>query len=409
MFIHRLLTDALLRGLHRSPAILITGARQTGKSTLAKHLTEKKGYTYITFDDLGYLAAAKEDPMGFIDGIEKPVILDEVQRIPHIFLPIKKDIDEHREAGRYILTGSANPLLIPRLGESLAGRMEHYTLYPFSMGELLGTPEKFIDSAFKGDISVFNAEKIGKEELVERMVIGGFPPVQGNDLEGRRKWFQGYISAIIERDVKDFANIRGLTQFPALLTIIASRAGGLSNVAELSRASGITLKTLHRYMLLLRAFFLTLELKPWHADVGTTLVKSPKLYLVDTGLLAYCRKVNAENILTNNELMGTFFENFVVTELLKQVGWSKKFVELYHYRTPYGVEVDVILQDESGNVVGIEIKSSNTADRSMFRGLKHVKKKLGDRFVQGIVIYTGSEKIPFGKDFVALPVTSLWL
>ena len=409
MFIHRLLTDAILRGLKRSPAVLLTGARQTGKSTLAKQITKQKGYTYITFDDLGYLAAAKSDPMGFIDGIDKPVILDEVQRVPHIFLPIKKDIDENRKPGRYILTGSANPLLIPRLGDSLAGRMEYYKLYPFSMGELLGTPEQFIDKAFKGDPRAFEVGFMSREELVERMIVGGFPLVQGQDDEGRRKWFQGYITAIIERDIKDYAHIDGLTQFPALLTLLASRVGGLSNVAEISRASRIKLKTLHRYMQLLKAFYLILELRPWHADIGTTLVKSPKLYMVDTGLLAHCRKVNAEKILTNNELMGTFFENFVIIELLKQAGWSKRYVELYHYRTTYGVEVDVVLQDQTGNVVGIEVKSGSTVESGMFSGLKHLKKKMGDRFVQGIVIYTGSEKIPFGKDLVALPVASLWL
>ena len=287
--------------------------------------------------------------------------------------------------------------------------METYKLYPFSLGELLGTPEKFIDKAFEGDARLFKTEPIEREELVRRMVVGGFPPVQDLDEEGRRYWFNGYITAIIERDVKDYAALEGLAEFPGLLTHIASRAGGLSNTAELSRISGIKVATLHRYMQLLRAFFLVYELRTWNFKTGATMVKSPKLYLVDTGLLANRLGANVERVLSSKNLMDSFFENFVITEILKQTGWSKRFVSLYHYRTVSGVEVDLILQDEAGQVVGIEIKSGHTLYGSEFAGLRELKKRLGRRFVQGIVIYTGTEKIPFGEDLIALPVSSLWL
>ncbi len=412
----RNIQQKLEEAIGRSPVVLLTGARQTGKTTLVKEMGKEKGYGYVTFDDVQIFSAAKDNPVGFIKELPKPIILDEVQRIPELFLTIKKDVDENRIAGRYILTGSANPLLIPRLGDSLAGRMEIYSLLPLSQGEKRGIKELFIEKVFAKD-TIFGetykahlsqASERSKEQLYKEILIGGYPLVQGVDYSGRDAWFSSYITTLLHRDVQDLSNVTGLTEFPKLLHVLATRVGGLLNTAELSRATGIPATTLARYLSILQILFIVLYQQPWFSNLGKRLLKAPKLFLIDTGLLTSLLKIDVDRALADGNLMGNIFENFIMDELRKQLTWSTKSATLYYLRTTSGIEVDGILEDPSGGIVGIEIKASETITPHDFKGLRYLQEEVGSKFVRGIVIYTGSAYVPFGDRLLAIPAHALW-
>lgn len=405
-FIERNISEKLKKGLKRSPVVLLTGARQTGKTTLVKKLS--KDYSYITFDDIRYLSAAKNDPVGFISNLETPAILDEIQRAPELLLQIKKVVDEDRKPGMFILTGSANPLLIPKLGDSLAGRMEIIELYPLSQGEIEGKKENFIDNLFSHTFNKTKTVSYSNKDLCNKLVIGGYPPVQHFDNEDLAAWFNSYLITILQRDVQDLAKIEGLTQLPNLLSLIATRSSTLLNVAELSRSSGISSTTLHRYLTLLKSLYMVTSLQPWSTNLSKRLVKSPKIYLMDTGILLYLLRANTNKLLTDKNLFGKTIENFVITELLKQASWSQLDIKIFGYRTQTGIEVDAILEDNSGRIIGIEIKGNETVSSNDFKGLKHLHETVGDNFINGIVLYTGKEIIPFGKNLWAIPVNYLW-
>jgi uncharacterized protein len=404
----RSITAKLEKSLTRSPIVLLTGARQTGKTTLVKEIGQKKGYYYVTFDDLRFLSLAQSDPIGFITSLPKPVILDVVQRAPDIFLTIKKDIDENRIPGRYLLTGSANPLMIPRLSDAFVGRMEVLTLYPFSQGELHNHTDQFIDAAFSKEKPAMRFEMITKKELLHRIIIGGYPLVQNVDSATREAWINSYITTILERDMKDLAQISGLAEFPNLLRLLAVRAGNLLNTAELSRFSGISATTLSRYLALLQALFIVHFQQPWYANLSKRLVRAPKTYFVDSGILFFLLGINIDRFSFDPQLMGGILENFVLEELRKQATWCNTRVQLYHFRSVDGIEVDILMEDAAGNIVGIEIKSSETVMPDDFKGLRYLQEQLGKKFVRGYVFYTGNEHIPFSPHLYALPISALW-
>ncbi len=406
----RNLHDKLKNMLSWSPVVLLTGARQTGKTTLIKSLC-KEEYTYVTFDDLTALALAKNNPMGFIAGLKKPVILDEIQRVPELFLAIKKDVDKNRHKGRYILTGSANPLLIPQVGDSLTGRIEIAELLPFSQGELLGVKETFIDTLFKGIIPTTTLQE-STPTLFHKIFIGGYPVVvteQEFGYERIESWFASYVTTLIQRDIKDLAHISGITELPLLLKLLAARAGNLLNVSNLSREAKIPNSTLHRYLALFETVFLVHLLPAWSRNSTTRLVKSPKVYLNDTGLLSFLLGLRPDqNTIPEGMIAGQLLENFVINELKKQAGWSEKRVTLSYYRTMSGIEVDLVLEDGQGNIVALEVKSSSTVGPRDFKGLEHLQELMGEKFLCGLVLYTGEQTVHYNQKLAAVPISCLW-
>lgn len=398
----------LKKALARNPVVLLNGARQVGKSTLASKFLKEGQFQYITFDDEITYLLAKNNPSGFIASLNKPVIIDEVQRVPEIFLAIKVDVDKHRISGRYLLTGSANPLLIPRLGDSLAGRMEVINLMPLSQGEILGHQETFIDDIFDDKHIQQSKTPLLKKELFEKIIIGGYPPVQNSDDETRDAWLRSYVSLILQRDIKDLAQIEKLTELPNLLRILAYRASNLLNVAEVSRECKMVSQTVHRYIALLQTIFLVTVQQSWNSNVALRYIKSPKLYLVDSGLLSYLLGITLDRALQEPAIMGKVVENFVVSELQKQITWSLTRPEMFHFRTSSGEEVDIILESRKGDIVGIEVKASESVSPQDFKGLTRLQEQLSKRFKRGILLYAGSQAVPFGKDLWALPISSLW-
>jgi len=404
----RHLASQVLAALADTPVVLLHGARQAGKSTLAMELAGgPHPARYLTLDDAAVLAAAKSDPAGFIAGLEGPVVLDEVQRAPELFLPIKLAVDRDRRPGRFLLTGSVNVLLLPRLSESLAGRMEVLTLWPLSQGEIDGVVEDFIDRAFASAFPL-PASVMHREGVARRIACGGFPEVVLRAPSRRPAWFRSYLTTISQRTVRDLAAIERLHQVPRLLSVLAGRTGTLLNTADLSRTLGIPLTTLQRYLALLQTAFLLYLLPAWTPGVRGRVLKSPKVLLVDTGLAAHLVGLDGRGLLTNVELWGAFVETFVAVELLKQTGWSATRCSLYHFRTARGEEVDVVLESPDGRVVGVEVKAYVSIDASDFRGLRVLAQAAGRRFLRGILLYFGEEAVPFGDNLYALPISSLW-
>jgi predicted AAA+ superfamily ATPase len=403
--LRRFLADALHDALQDTPVVLLHGARQTGKSTLVRTFAER----YITLDDAVILAAARQDAAGFIAGFAGPVVIDEVQRAPELFLAIKAEVDKDRRAGRFLLTGSANVLLVPRLAESLAGRMEILTLWPFSQGELAGVREAFVDSVFADAPLDLPASPLDPAALARMLLTGGYPlAVERPALDRRHAWFGSYVTTILERDVRDLAQIDALHALPRLLSLVAARSASLLNFAELSRSAGIPQSTLTRYFALLETTFLVQRIPAWSSNMGKRMVKSPKVYVVDTGLAGYLLGFDEARLAAEPNPRGSLLETFVASEITRQLGWSQRRPRLYHFRQNTGQEVDLVLEAPSGDVVGIEVKSTATVTAQDFHGLRALAQIAGPRFRRGIVLYTGPAAAPFGPNMHALPLPSLW-
>ena len=391
----RNITTNLKQALSDTPVVLLNGARQTGKSTLVKQISEQDFHaTYISLDDLEVLNAARNDPAGFIAGLEDSVILDEVQRVPELFLPIKASVDRLRKPGRYLLTGSANVMLLPMLSDSLAGRMEILTLWPLSQGEIKGIQETFIDKAFNQNFKFSISNKLEIPDIINKIITGGYPEVLTRDSDMRRKaWFKSYITALLYKDVKELSDIAGLSELPRLLNILGTRISSLLNYAELSRSTTFPQTTLKRYMTLLETLYLIQPLPAWSNNLSKRLVKSPKLMLNDTGLAVYLLGINASKLVQERHLLGPLFENFVVNELRKQASWSETQPQLFHFRSQSGQEVD---------------KAKVTLTNTDFNGLKSFADMVGDKLLRGIIFYLGNNIIPLGKNLHAVPVNLLW-
>jgi predicted AAA+ superfamily ATPase len=393
------------------PIVLLRGARQTGKTTLAKMLSgDGKPYTYLSLDHLPSLIAAKEDPIGFVGRLKKPVIIDEIQRVPELFLPIKMDVDEHRTPGRYFLTGSADPLLIPQLGDSLAGRLRLLNLWPFSQGEIEGTNETFLKRVFDHTpLTTGWSLPCSKEDMLNRALRGGYPtPLHLADEKQRMAWFNDYVSLVLQKDILDLSKIENVTQIPQLLMLLASRSCGLLNTEELARTVKLSSVTLHRYIDLIKTLFLIHLAPAWSGNLGKRLVKSPKVYLTDTALQLFLLNIDANRLRNDNYLIGSVIENFVVLELLKQTSWSDLNIQMFHYRDYQHAEIDIILEGPGGDIVAIEIKSSETVTENDVKGLKMLRDSLDEKFVHGILLYAGTTSVPYGEKITALPISSLW-
>ena len=399
--IHKALAD--------TPVVLINGARQTGKSTLAGKIASERKAQYITLDDATVLSAAAADPSALIRGAAGTVVIDEVQKVPGLFNAIKLQVDSDRQAGRFLLTGSANVLMLPQLSESLAGRMEIITLWPFSRGELMDRCEGFIDTVFLSSLPSMKELPAADDDLSTMLLTGGYPEVVRRKTENRRHaWFSSYITTILQRDVRDLANIEGLTDMPRLLMLLATRVGGILNMSELSRSCGIPHTTLKRYLSLLETTFLLNPLPAWSTHIGKRLIKSPKVYLIDSGLVSHLTGQAANRFGLDNPFRGHLLECFVVLELRKLISWSKTHVRMYYFRTTSGTEVDIVLEDARGQLVGIGVKAGASVGKKDFSGLSVFAELVGSRFLKGIVLYAGNRIVSFGEKLFAVPVNALW-
>ena len=406
----RNITASLVEALQDSPVVVLHGARQTGKTTLVRAIAGKEHPArYLTLDDSTVLAAASHDPKGFLGGLEGPVILDEIQRVPELFLALKAEVDRDRTPGRFLLTGSANVLLLPRLSEALVGRMEILTLWTFSQGELEGVKETFVDNLFSASIGKAHPTSASRSDLPARITRGGFPEAVARTNPARRgRWFESYLSAILQRDIRDLANIEGLKEVPRLLAFLAARAAALQNFSEISRGVGIPQTTLKRYLSLLQASFLIHTAPAWTGNVEGRLVKAPKLFFCDSGLLCHGLGLTPDRLRKEPNFLGPVLENFVAMEIWKQISWSRIQPRMHHFRSHAGEEVDIVLEDSRGRIVGVEVKASESVRPHDLKGLYALAKETGERFHRGIVLYGGKEVVSFRKNVHAMPLELLW-
>lgn len=318
-----------------------------------------------------------------------------VQRVPEIFLVIKASVDKKKEPGQFLLTGSANILLIPRIADSLAGRIEIQTLWPFSQCESKNGNGDLIHTLFNGD-QLPSVASIDDSELWEMVINGGYPEaVSRPDQNRKNAWFRNYVNTLLQRDIREITYIDGLTVMPNLLNLLAARTANLLNYAELSSSIQIPQTSLKRYITLLESIFIVNKIMPWGNNFNSRLTKAPKIHLNDTGLLSYFLGISAKRLSEDRTLAGQFLETFVVNEILKLSSWSKTHPNVYYFRTTSGREIDIILEDVRGKCVAIEVKASTTLNVKDVEGIKFFRDALGDRFVRGLIIYTGKGIVPF--------------
>ncbi|MDX3774617.1 ATP-binding protein [Chromatiaceae bacterium AAb-1] len=401
---------SLREALQDSPVVLIHGSRQCGKTTLAQAVGKQLGYHYISFDDDNQLQAAKTDPIGFIKNLPELTILDEIQRTPELFTTIKASVDNNRKPGRFILTGSANVLLLPQLADSLAGRMEIIHLRPLAQSELAGCKPVFLQQLFKADFATAARHgyfyRLG-ESLAELLCTGGYPAAIARSSTKRRSiWYRDYIATIIQRDVQDIANIRNLDILPKLLALAASQTARLFVATELAAPFSVSRPTIREYLALLEQIFLIEQLQPWHNNRLSRLIKTPKMHLTDTGLACALLGVNSQNLWQDKALLGQLLETFIYQELRKHADWHEQEVNFYHFRNKDQVEVDIILE-QGRQLAGIEIKAAATVTASDFKGLNKLKEACGALFSAGIVFYDGDNILPFGEKLFAVPISCL--
>ncbi|MCH8980284.1 MAG: ATP-binding protein, partial [Armatimonadetes bacterium] len=350
----RLAEARVADAIEDTPVVVVQGPRQCGKSTLVQQFCVGD-VPYITLDDGLSLDAATRNPDAFIARFRGPAVLDEVQRAPGLFRAIKKSVDQNRTPGRFLLTGSSNVLLLPKLSESLAGRMEIVPLWPLAQSEIESSEGSFLDWAFSHEQGPCDAPET---DLTDRILAGGFPEPLGRQTFARKAaWFESYLKTIAERDVRDLADIEGLTAMPRLLRVMAHHTGETVNVSRLSRETGIPHTTLTRYLALLESVFLLCSLPAWESDSGVRTIKSSKLHFSDPGLLAHLLGADIERLELDQGLIRRLLESFVAMELVRLADAHERSYRVLHFRSVRQWSVPVVIQAPDGRIVGIDLSS----------------------------------------------------
>lgn len=402
----RLIEPRIAEAMKDTPVVLLAGPRQAGKTTLVRQMATS-GLRYLTLDDALTLLSAREDPVGFIRSLDRAVI-DEIQRAPQLLLAIKKSVDEDRRPGRFLLTGSANLMALPTVADSLAGRMETLSLLPLSQSEIEGRSANWIDSVFAGRILTVDTPTLGND-LVERVLRGGYPEAMTRASAKRRvTWARQYIDAIIQRDVRDVADIDKLDQLPRFLNAVAQTAGQMCNYTQLGGQVGLDGKTVARYVGVFEQMYLLKRVNVWARNRLNRVVKTPKLQFIDSGLLAALLDLSSEEVQQDRTRFGNVLETFVFGEMLKHATTADSDYRLMYYRDADKFEVDVVIESAVGQLVGVEVKASATVKESDLRGLKKLASVAGEKFKMGVLLYDGDETMPVGNRIWAAPLSSLW-
>jgi uncharacterized protein len=399
----------VVEALDDTRVVVVLGARQVGKSTLVQAVAARdRPATVLTLDDQATRDAAAADPTGFVAGLVTPVVVDEVQRVPDLLLAIKMRVDRDPSPGQFLLTGSANILTAPRIADALTGRAEYLRLSPFSQGELRGTAETFVPLLFDGRWPQLTSPVVGRAAYAEIVATGGYPAVMSRTDARRARFFDSYVDTIIQRDLSTIAQVHDQANVRNLLSAIASTSASLMNFDSLARDIALSANTVRSHTALLDTLFLTARLEAWSTNLLSRVVKTPKAYITDSGLLCHLIGADADRLAQDGTIAGMAFETFAAMELRRQVAWQDDAPRQFHYRDRDGREVDVVLERRDGSVVGVEVKTAASASPADFRGLRHLRDKLGARFKAGVLLYTGESTVPFGDRLAAVPFSGLW-
>lgn len=400
--------SVVAEALEDTRVVLVNGARQAGKSTLVRLVAADVGATYRSLDEGAIRRAAHEDPAGFID-VPGPMVIDEVQREPELFLAIKADVDTRPVPGRFLLTGSARVLGLRGLPDALPGRMETIELWPFSQGEIDGQPDGFVDAIFTHGPDLTHQSAVTRAEYAERLVRGGFPEaVARTDSRRRSRFLDAYVRDLVLREVTELSEIERTAEMRTLIRLLAARSGQLLVTSALAADARLPNRTATRYLELLEEVFMIKRIPAWSRNLSSRITATPKVAMVDSGVAANLLGIDARRLLEPGAPMGPLLEGFVLMELARQLTWSEQQAELFHYRTRDKVEVDAVIETRRGQAVGVEVKASATVRTQDFRGLRHLAGRLGDDFVVGVVLYTGNQTLHFGNRMRAIPLSALW-
>lgn len=403
----RSLRPALDESLRDTPVVCLLGPRQCGKSTLAR--TYAPGRTYLDLDEDNLTETALNDPSGFVRGLPEKVTLDEIQRAPEILRALKVAVDADRSPGRFILTGSANLLLLPRASESLTGRMEILRLHPLTESEKEQVPGAFLETFLSGGFSPEVRESSsGRSDLPERLTTGGYPEALGRAPHRITVWHRNYLQTSFEKDAPEISTIRDTSQLLKLTTKLALQSGSLLNKSALSRDLNLDRETVDHYLEVLERLFFLRLLPAWHRNRSKRLVKSPKVHLTDSGLAATLMDLRPDDWNTRRADFGHLLESFVVQQLVAQAGWTDPTLQFHHYRDRDQVEVDCVITQGS-RTWGVEVKASRSVTPMDYKGLKRLAEQAGDQFQSGIILYSGDSILPSGdRRFLAVPLAKLW-
>lgn len=389
--------------------VFVMGARQAGKSTLTREVAGANGFkTSVTLDDQAVRETAQNDPTGFLAGIDHPALIDEVQRAPDLLLAIKQDVDRHpADAGRYLLTGSANVVTARNVKDALTGRMEILNLWPLSQAEVRGSSSNFVDQLFSGTPPRVKGAPVGRNAFVPIVAAGGYPEARVRTGRRRDRWFESYIGTTLDRDLRDVSDALKLEEVPRLLRHLAGQTANLLSYRKVADKLDLDHKTVKEYVRLLQTVFLLAITPAWRPGIANREVQSPKSYLVDSGLLAHLLGADESRIATDDQVTGKVLENFVVTEVLKHREWADVRTTAHHYRRR-DEEIDMVLESRSGDIACVEVKATASLRSRDWRAMEKLRDARGESFRAGAVIYTGEQTLPLGNRLWAVPVSGLW-
>ena len=399
-YIKRSLETVLIRAVSQFPAVLVSGPRQSGKTTLLRRLFgESHRYASLESPDIRELAT--EDPRTFLETYPPPVIFDEAQYAPELFFYIKEKIDSNRhQRGQFLLTGSQNLALTEKVTESLAGRIAVLRLLPLSRREMDGTPGLPLPWEPRDGTSLENSWAFDK--LWEGLLRGGYPELAAQPQIEEFLWHGGYIQTYLERDVRSLRHVGDLALYQKFLQVLAARSGQLLNLADVSRDLGVSVNTVKAWLSVLEATYQVIVLQPYFSNVGKRLVKTPKVYFTDTGTLCYIAGLKDPRHAASGPMGGAIMETAVLSEIVKTLVHRGEIPRIFFWRTMAGNEVDFVVKTE-GKFVPVEVKLSATPQRAMARSINAFLEDAGDVATPGYVVHPGEMRLPLGRGAVALP------
>ncbi len=409
MIVARAARGRVLEALSDTPVVVLMGARQVGKSTLARSIAENEHpANVLSLDHTDIRRSAERDPRGFIADLDGPVVIDEVQRVPDLVLEIKDSVDRDRAAGQFLLTGSANLLRSRRVTEALTGRIDIVRLWPLSQQEINGGSGRFVDELLQGKVPRISDARRGRAAFAEIVAEGGYPEPRRRSPRGRARWFANYITTTLERDIYDIADLHRDEQLPRLLASLATRSAQPANWTAIARELGLTDKTVATYTGLLEAIFLIQRIPAWRPSFLQRVLHAPKIFITDTGLLCHLLGADANRVATDERLTGLALETFIGMEVLKQAELADDPPSVSHYRDRDGSEVDLVLETRDGRIAALEVKATQSVSTADLRGIRKIRAHAKDNFTAGIVLYTGENTVHLDERTWAVPLQGLW-
>src|SRR5665811_2155961 len=398
----------IVEGLEDTRVVFVAGARQVGKTTLTQDIV---GHEYpmvrIDLDDEDVRIAAQEDPVGFVAALPGPALIDEVQRAPELLLAIKSAVDRDPEPGQFLLTGSANLLASRGVKDALTGRVDTIPLWPLSQSEIRGGKLNLVDSLFDAAPPWIEGAQVGRDAFAPVLAEGGYPEARVRKEQRRRRWFRNYVDTVLDRDLRELSDAIKLAEMPRLLRLLAGQAANLFSSRAVAKRLGLHHATVKAYVALLEQTFLVKKLPAWRPGLGAREVATPKIYLVDTGLLASLLGANEQRIHEDDQITGRALENFVATELIKHLEWAETPARLHHYQRQKA-DIDLVLEAADGSIAAVEVKAAATVTERDTRHLRELRDKRGDSFRAGVVLCSRAETTPLGDRLWAVPISVLW-